>query len=421
MLFKKNIENLAAFGGGKIYCQNIDFKKIVFNSKDIKRGDVFLPLKGQNHDAHKFISEAYDLGAVCVISENKIDNKNHILVKNTNVFLENIAEKQRELFKGMVIGITGSNGKTTTKETLTKYFRNKLGQDDVYKSYGNFNNFFGLCFSLLELSPHHKVGFFEIGTSNPGEISNLANILKMNLSIITNIGNAHLEGLKNIDGVANEKSDIFVFTKEGGYCLGDIPKKYLDLVKDKSSGKKRIFISDNNPKELMKTAIMKINDLLKIEYLPNEVDSFLDKKIDVPGRFEIKKSKSRALIIDDSYNANPDSFSYAFKKIKNLDLAKNSSSEKDSKYQKKICVIGKMGELGEKSEDMHKYILKEASSIFDIVLVIDFKVNLKASNIFFFKREKIDSYLREYLDEDVLIFFKGSRSVKMENIIKNLT
>ena len=421
MLFKKNIENLAAFGGGKIYCQNIDFKKIVFNSKDIKRGDVFLPLKGQNHDAHKFISEAYDLGAVCVISENKIDNKNHILVKNTNVFLENIAEKQRELFKGMVIGITGSNGKTTTKETLTKYFRNKLEQDDVYKSYGNFNNFFGLCFSLLELSPHHKVGFFEIGTSNPGEISNLANILKMNLSIITNIGNAHLEGLKNIDGVANEKSDIFVFTKEGGYCLGDIPKKYLDLVKEKSYGKKRIFISDNNPKELMKTAIMKINDLLKIEYLPNEVDSFLDKKIDVPGRFEIKKSKSRALIIDDSYNANPDSFSYAFKKIKNLDLAKNSSSEKDSKYQKKICVIGKMGELGEKSEDMHKYILKEASSIFDIVLVIDFKVNLKASNIFFFKREKIDSYLREYLDEDVLIFFKGSRSVKMENIIKNLT
>jgi len=421
MLFKKNIENLAAFGGGKIYCQNIDFKKIVFNSKDIKKGDVFLPLKGQNHDAHKFISEAYDLGAACVISENKIDNKNHILVKNTNAFLENIAKKQRELFEGLVIGITGSNGKTTTKETLTKYFREKLKQDDVYKSYGNFNNFFGLCFSLLELSPHHKVGFFEIGTSNSGEISNLANILKMNLSIITNIGNAHLEGLKNIDGVADEKSDIFVFTKEGGYCLGDIPKKYLNLVRDKSSGKKRIFISDNNPKELMKTAIMKINDLLSLEYLPKEVDRFLDKKIDVPGRFEIKKSKSRALIIDDSYNANPDSFSYAFKKIKNLDLAKISSGEKDSKYQKKICVMGKMGELGEKSEDMHRYILKEASSIFDVVLAIDFKVNLKASNIFFYKREKVDSYLEEYLDEDVLIFFKGSRSVKMENIIKNLT
>ena len=94
MLFKKNIENLAAFGGGRIYCQNIDFKKIVFNSKEIKGGDVFIPLKGQNHDAHKFIAEAYDLGAACVVSEKKIDNKNHILVKDTKTFLENIAKKQ---------------------------------------------------------------------------------------------------------------------------------------------------------------------------------------------------------------------------------------------------------------------------------------------------------------------------------------
>ena len=171
----------------------------------------------------------------------------------------------------------------------------------------------------------------------------------------------------------------------------------------------------------MKTAIMKINDLLEVEYLPKEIDSFLDKKIDVPGRFEIRKSKAKALIIDDSYNANPDSFLYAFKKIKNLDLSKISFIEKGSKYQKKICVMGQMGELGEKSKDLHKYILKEASSTFDVVLAIDFKVNLKASNISFFKREEIDSYLKEYLKEDVLIFFKGSRSVKMENIIKNLT
>ena len=97
------------------------------------------------------------------------------------------------------------------------------------------------------------------------------------------------------------------------YIKDNIPKKYLNLVRDKSSGKKRIFLSDNDPKKLMKTAIIKINDLLEVEYLPEEIDSFLDKKIDVPGRFEIRKSKSKALIIDDSYNANPDSFLYAFK------------------------------------------------------------------------------------------------------------
>ena len=132
MLFKKNVENLAAFGGGRIYCKNIDFKKIVFNSKEIKGGDVFIPLKGQNHDAHKFIAEAYDLGAACVVSEKKIDNKNHILVKDTNAFLENIAKKQRELFGGLVVGITGSNGKTTTKETLSKYYEDKFKQNVVF-------------------------------------------------------------------------------------------------------------------------------------------------------------------------------------------------------------------------------------------------------------------------------------------------
>ena len=95
----------------------------------------------------------------------------------------------------------------------------------------------------------------------------------------------------------------------------------------------------------MKTAIMKINDLLRLEYLPKEVDRFLDKKIDVPGRFEIKKSKSRALIIDDSYNANPDSFSYAFKTLKNLDFSKISLIENGSKYQKKLCVMGKWENL----------------------------------------------------------------------------
>ena len=137
MLFKKNIENLAAFGGGKMHSENLDFKDIVFNSKDIKKGDVFLPLKGENHDGHKFISEAYSLGAICVVSEKKIENQNYILVENTNTFLEKIARKQRNLFDGLVIGITGSNGKTTTKETLYKYYKNKLGEENVLKSFGN--------------------------------------------------------------------------------------------------------------------------------------------------------------------------------------------------------------------------------------------------------------------------------------------
>ena len=420
MLFEKKIENLAIFGRGKNHCKNTEFENIIFNSKDVKRGDIFLPLKGNNHDAHKFIQEAYDMGAVCVISEKDLNNEKYIHVENTRLFLENIARKQRELFRGLVIGITGSNGKTTTKETLSKYYEDNLKGKEVYKSFGNYNNFFGLCFSLLELSTSHKVGIFEIGTNNPGEISKLAEILKMDLSIVTNIGNAHLEGLKSIRGVANEKTDIFNFTNDKGFCFGNIPEEYLTLAKKKSIPKKSFFLSNNDSKKLLKKVINTANALLKLKSDPEEIDAFFGEKITIPGRFEIKKSKSKAIIIDDAYNANPDSFKYAFHKIQNLDLSKILSEDVKDKYRRKICVFGKMGELGDKSEELHKNILEEASSIFDLVFVIDLKMDLKASNIRFLKREKIESSLKDYLNEDTLIFFKGSRSVKMENIINNL-
>ena len=420
MLFEKKIENLAIFGNGENHCKNTEFENIVFNSKNVKKGDIFLPLKGDNHDAHKFIQEAYDMGAVCVISEKNLNNENYIHVENTSLFLENIARKQRELFRGLVIGITGSNGKTTTKETLSKYYENNLKEEEVYKSFGNYNNFFGLCFSLLDLNPFHKVGFFEIGTNNPGEISKLAEILKMDLSIVTNIGHAHLEGLKSIRGVASEKTDIFNFTHEKGFCFGNIPEDYLTLAKEKSIRKKSFFISNNDSKKLLKKVINTTNALLKLKSDSEQIDAFLAEKISIPGRFEIKKSRSKALIIDDAYNANPDSFKYAFHKIQNLDLSKILSEDVKDKYRRKICVFGKMGELGDKSEELHKNILEEASSIFDLVFVIDLKMDLKSSNVRFLKREKIESSLKEYLNEDSLIFFKGSRSVKMENIINNL-
>ena len=141
MLFKKDIENLAKYGEGEYFSENLEFNEIIFNSKKIKPGDIFLPLKGKTHDGHDFISEAYSQGAICVVSEKKIPQKNIILVENTNSFLRKIAKKQRDLFKGLVVGITGSNGKTTSKETIYKFLSSRLGHKSVYKSPGNYNNF----------------------------------------------------------------------------------------------------------------------------------------------------------------------------------------------------------------------------------------------------------------------------------------
>ncbi len=421
MLFKKDIENLAKYGEGEYFSENLEFNEIIFNSKKIKPGDIFLPLKGKTHDGHDFISEAYSQGAICVVSEKKIPQKNIILVENTNSFLRKIAKKQRDLFKGLVVGITGSNGKTTSKETIYKFLSSQLGHKSVYKSPGNYNNFFGLCFSLLELKDSHQVGCFEIGTNNKGEIAELAEILQMDISMITNIGSAHLEGLKDIDGVANEKTDIFKFTKEGGECFGNIPKKYLKLAKEKSFGKKTSFSKNTSHLDLLKNSLRKINSLLKIDNVSNiELEKFVSKDIHVPGRFELKQSKFKALIIDDSYNANPDSFLFAFEKIKKLNKSKKNINGKNFSNLKKICVMGIMGELGSKSDGLHKEIVEKASLIFDLVLAVDFKLEGCKANVNFLERNDIEDYLKDYLNEEFLIFFKGSRSVKMENIIDNL-
>ena len=356
-----------------------------------------------------------------MISENHLPNENYILVEDTNIFLKNIAKKQRELFKGFVIGITGSNGKTTAKEKLANYLEHKIGKTKIFKSYGNYNNFYGLCFSLLKLNSDHEIGCFEIGTSQKGEISNLSQILKMNLSILTNIGEAHLEGLNSLKGVAKEKTDIFKYTLNNGYCFGLIPKAFLYLAEEKSLGKNKNFYDFKSSEDLLARVLLTMNKNLSItDESEEDISNFLNKDAIVPGRFEIKKTKSGAIIIDDSYNANPDSFRYAFKKLKNPKLLKDSISINNIEKYKKVCIMGKMEELGKNSEKLHESILKEASSVFDMVLALDFLAKLDSPNIKFIKRNELNEELNKYLSENFLVFFKGSRSVKMEEIIKTI-
>ena len=186
-------------------------------------------------------------------------------------------------------------------------------------------------------------------------------------------------------------------------------------------GKKTFFSKNTSHLDLLKNSLRKINSLLEIDNVSDiDLEKFVSKDIHVPGRFELKQSKFKALIIDDSYNANPDSFLFAFEKIKKLNKSKKNINGKNFSNLKKICVMGIMGELGSKSDGLHKEIVEKASLIFDLVLAVDFKLEGCKANVKFLKRNDIEDYLKDYLNEEFLIFFKGSRSVKMENIIDNL-
>ena len=261
--------------------------KIVTDSRKISKGDCFLALKGPNFNGHDFIDEALDRGASFVISEKNYPQDEKILgVNSTNECLSFLAKYQREKFEGKVVGITGSNGKTSTKLLLSSLLSNKFDPSQIYVSPGNWNNFYGLCFSLLELKKHHKFGIFEIGTNDFGEINELSSILQPEVGVITSIGKAHLEKLINLEGVAQEKSDIFKNVLLQGTCIFPDINAHLSEFYAKSHNKKiRSFSSDGlNAKKSNSKCVEAILVSLGIENISFDQIYNLSKDVVVPSR-----------------------------------------------------------------------------------------------------------------------------------------
>src|SRR5688572_1827706 len=213
-------EILAATGGkvtgsGKI----ARYGEIVTDSKQVKGNSIFVALKGERHDAHDFVGDAVRRGAACVIVHRsvptaKVGPATIVRVGDTLRALGDLAHYRRERLAPMVLAITGSNGKTTTKEMVAAIMaQGRLAGQSlrgrVLKTEGNFNNLVGLPLTLLRLTKRHKVAVVELGTNAPGEIQRLAEIADPDLGVITTVAAAHLAGLKNLPGVAREKGALY--------------------------------------------------------------------------------------------------------------------------------------------------------------------------------------------------------------------
>ncbi len=380
--------------------------KIITDSRKISKGDCFLALKGPNFNGHDFIDEALDRGASFVISEKNYPQDEKILgVNSTNECLSFLAKYQREKFEGKVVGITGSNGKTSTKLLLSSLLSNKFDPSQIYVSPGNWNNFYGLCFSLLELKKHHKFGIFEIGTNDFGEINELSSILQPEVGVITSIGKAHLEKLINLEGVAQEKSDIFKNVLLQGTCIFPDINAHLSEFHAKSHDKKiRSFFSDElNAKKSNSKCVEAILVSLGIENISFDEIYNLSKDVVVPSRTEQGYNSKGVLIIDDTYNANPDSFKEAFRVL--------DSTDKENK----ICVIGDMKELGKDFQQEMKKIIDEACERFDVVFLFNSKFELTKENVVKINIANAEEKIGSLLSKNTAILFKASRSVKMED------
>ena len=188
--------------------KNYFFEGVSINSKEIKPGNLFIAIKGKNHDGHLFISESISKGASFCVSEKPIKevHQNKIIkFENSLKFLNELAVQKREKTKAKIIAITGSSGKTTLKN----YIANSLSlYGKTYFSSKSYNNHYGVPLSLCNLESYHRYGVFEVGMSHSGEIGALSKLIKPDIGIITNIGEAHIENFKNLKEIAKAKSEI---------------------------------------------------------------------------------------------------------------------------------------------------------------------------------------------------------------------
>jgi len=444
MKFITNTSDLAKFLNKKIKF-NALIKSISIDTRSLKKNSLFIAIKGENFDGNDFVDEALSKGSNIIIADNKRFKNNKdkriIWVNDSIKALKTISNNIIKDYGGNVIAITGSNGKTTTTNIIGKTLKNNS------KTLKNFNNEIGMPLSLMNASSKSKNLIFEIGASKLNDIDYLSKILQPNVGLITNIGNSHLESLKNIDGVFKVKSEIVKNIKKNGFLV--VPnnnKKHLNKWKKMRSdittisfGMKDdsdfypidVKIKQNGLSFLVTSRLLekpiKISSSLEgvhnvknilsacaVHYCLGQNLQDFSKSISLSKLDNLRQVKYKWLkgstLIDDSYNANPDSTK------KSIDLLSN--------YNKKtVLLLGDMLELGRYKNKLHKEVGEYAKSK-GISKLIAFGNLTRHSidgfgknGIFFNDETKLKNYLRKNITSKNVILIKGSRGMKMERFI----
>lgn len=430
------------------------------DTRTLKAGDLFFALKGERTDGHSYLQQAMGKGAVAAIVERKPANitaKNFplIFVDNTNKALQQVAIAQRGIFNGPVIAITGSTGKTSTKDMLWSILNEK---GPVLKTLGNYNNELGLPLTLLSVQREQWAVILEMGMRGLNEIDQLARISSPTYGVITNIGHAHQELLGSQEKIAQAKAELLSHLPyDGGVVLNasdrDILKPWLsnircrcvwvgkksgvdlwaqDVEENKTEGLSFALNTKEGDRFFVKipahgkhnvdnvSAAVGIARQMGLNW--NMIESGLLKLRLTPMRMEIKYNKEKGLqIIDDAYNANPDSMLAA------LDVLALMSENKRA-----IAILGDMYELGDYEEAGHILIGKRVSELklAHLITVGELgAVIAKGAKEHGMSGEKIRacqnnqevlSFLKGILQAGDVVLIKGSRGVKMEGIVKML-
>jgi UDP-N-acetylmuramoyl-tripeptide--D-alanyl-D-alanine ligase len=408
------------------------------DTRNILPDSMFFALKGGNFNGNEFALKAIEDGCkYSIVDEQKyaIDDR-FILVENVLKALQELANYHRKQFNIPIIGITGSNGKTTTKELIGAIL--ETSYTTLYTK-GNLNNHIGVPLTLLELNESHEVAIIEMGANKPGDIKELAEIAEPNYGLITNVGTAHIEGFGSLEGIISTKKELYdfilkvegkIFINQEDKLLNDIaPKPVLHITYGEQEQsyiygeltKLTPFVNlqwrtSNYVSPIIETKLVGkynfTNFLAAIAvglYLnvdKNEINKALTEYKPSNNRSQVTVTKNNTIIVD-CYNANPSSMFSALESFKEIENGN------------KIAILGDMLELGNISQQEHQKTVDylEEHALTAYLVGPEFK-KTNTNNAIFSTTEELISYLNSHSISDSLILLKGSRGIQLEQVLE---
>jgi UDP-N-acetylmuramoyl-tripeptide--D-alanyl-D-alanine ligase len=440
------LQQLAQHINAQYQGKDLPFKGVSVDSRILQKGELFVALRAER-DGHDFVSAAIKQGASCIMVDHPLDVKvPQIIVPDTLKGLGDLARAWREQFNIPVIALTGTAGKTTTKEMIAHILRERA---PTLATEINLNNAIGVPLTLLKLTPEHQYAVIEIGTNSRGEIAYAAHIVRPTVALITNIHAQHIEKLGSVEGISQEKSDIFLPLDTQGIAIINLDEPFAESWKEKITTEQRVTFGINpnanvraehihydfqyceydliTPLGIQAVAIpmggqhIVVNSLaaaaatLAVGATLNEIAQGLARLKAVEGRFKLYHLPTGAMLIDDAYNA-------SFKSVENaVDALKTFNG-------KKILIMTNMGEMGKEAEHYHKKLGElmanaplEAVFLYgDKELLANTLATCPKAQYFNSKAEIINAVLPLLQHQDTLVLIKGSHANHMHEIVTSI-
>ncbi|MBU0696066.1 MAG: UDP-N-acetylmuramoyl-tripeptide--D-alanyl-D-alanine ligase [Bacteroidetes bacterium] len=428
----------------EIYSIYLQHPQICTDTRKITDGCLFFALKGENFDANNFAEQALEKGAAYVVIDNPEFKKSEqcILVDDTLLTLQELAKHHRQQLKIPFIGLTGSNGKTTTKELINSVLSQKF---KASATKGNLNNHIGVPLTLLEINNDVEIAIIEMGANHQKEIEMLSGLCQPNYGLITNVGKAHLEGFGGFEGVKKGKGELYDFlvthngtvfiNKDNTHLMemaatrnfkevisygassscdvsGELISNHPFLeVKWTSNHESYQVVSHLTGTYNFENILVAVAIGLRFGLSPKEINTGICNYAPQNNRSQIIKTANNT-VIGDYYNANPSSMAVALENMAALTA------------EKKVVLLGDMFELGDESAEEHQSIINKAMSYdFDEIIFIGemfTKLSSSAKAKFFKNRDEAIEYLKKNPIQNSLVLLKGSRGMKLEGLMELL-